>query len=169
MNTFLPYADFAKSAAVLDNKRLGKQRVECMQLLTGLLGIAPIVNEKKEHIIESGKWLYKLAEKPSRWLNHPASKMWKGYEGALYAYSVLICEEWVKRGFKDSCGGKIIDAMAIFEPNCFKINSTYPPWMGDVDFHLAQQSNLLRKDYNHYSQYFGTTLPDNMPYIWPVQ
>jgi len=33
MQTFLPYASFAKSAACLDNRRLGKQRVEAMQIL----------------------------------------------------------------------------------------------------------------------------------------
>ena len=33
MQTFLPYPDFAESAAVLDSKRLGKQRVEALQVL----------------------------------------------------------------------------------------------------------------------------------------
>ena len=38
MQTFLPYADFPGSAKVLDRKRLGKQRVECCQILNTLLG-----------------------------------------------------------------------------------------------------------------------------------
>ena len=33
MQTFLPYPDFHESAKVLDMKRLGKQRVEVLQLL----------------------------------------------------------------------------------------------------------------------------------------
>ena len=33
MQTFLPYPDFARSAAVLDRQRLGKQRVEVLQIL----------------------------------------------------------------------------------------------------------------------------------------
>ena len=32
MQTFLPYADFQRSAQVLDYKRLGKQRVEALQI-----------------------------------------------------------------------------------------------------------------------------------------
>jgi hypothetical protein len=32
MQTFLPYSGFAQSAAALDNKRLGKQRVEARKL-----------------------------------------------------------------------------------------------------------------------------------------
>ncbi|MFN7881952.1 MAG: pyrimidine dimer DNA glycosylase/endonuclease V, partial [bacterium] len=33
MQTFLPSPSFAESARILDNKRLGKQRVECKQIL----------------------------------------------------------------------------------------------------------------------------------------
>ncbi|WP_407659745.1 pyrimidine dimer DNA glycosylase/endonuclease V, partial [Kineococcus indalonis] len=33
MQTFLPYPGFARSAAVLDAPRLGKQRVETLQVL----------------------------------------------------------------------------------------------------------------------------------------
>ena len=33
MQTFLPYADFAQSAKALDPKRLGKQRVETIQIV----------------------------------------------------------------------------------------------------------------------------------------
>ncbi len=36
MQTFLPYPDFARSAAVLDPARLGKQRVETLQILRAL-------------------------------------------------------------------------------------------------------------------------------------
>ena len=36
MQTFLPYADFAESARALDQKRLGKQRVEVIQIVRAL-------------------------------------------------------------------------------------------------------------------------------------
>lgn len=39
MQTFLPYSDFALCAKVLDNKRLGKQIVECRQIMQCLLGL----------------------------------------------------------------------------------------------------------------------------------
>ena len=36
MQTFLPFQDFAASAKVLDMKRLGKQRVETLQVLKAI-------------------------------------------------------------------------------------------------------------------------------------
>ena len=38
MQTFLPYSNYPASARVLDNKRLGKQRVEVLQILKALAG-----------------------------------------------------------------------------------------------------------------------------------
>jgi Pyrimidine dimer DNA glycosylase len=37
MQTFLPYPDFVACARVLDSRRLGKQRVEALQILRALL------------------------------------------------------------------------------------------------------------------------------------
>lgn len=78
MQTFLPFPDFAESARSLDRQRLGKQRVECWQILRALLG------ESKG------------------WANHPAAKMWRGSERALCQYAVAVCDEWIARGYKDS-------------------------------------------------------------------
>jgi len=38
MQTFLPFPDFKKSASCLDYKRLGKQRVEGLQILNAIQG-----------------------------------------------------------------------------------------------------------------------------------
>lgn len=84
MQTFLPYPDFNRSASVLDMKRLGKQRVECLQLIRG------------------------------SWPNHPASKMWRGHEYALGEYGLAICNEWKDRGYNDTCYDKISIEMAKF-------------------------------------------------------
>ena len=65
MQTFLPYADFKETAKCLDMKRLGKMRVEAMQILMVLTGL----------------------NKGKAWTNHPAVKMWRGYEAALAEYS----------------------------------------------------------------------------------
>jgi hypothetical protein len=78
MQTFLPYASFQKSAACLDRRRLGKQRVEAMQILNVLAG------------------------KSSGWRNHPAVLMWSGYEKALRQYLRAVIVEWTRRGFKNS-------------------------------------------------------------------
>ena len=69
---------FAVVAQSLDNKRLGKQRVEAYQILNTLTG------------------------KSNGWTNHPATKMWQGNEWQLANYGYEICQEWVSRGFKDS-------------------------------------------------------------------
>lgn len=131
MNTFLAFPDFAESARVLDYRRLGKQRVECLQLLNALRG------------------------KSKGWVNHPACKMWRGYELALEAYKNACIREWVYRGYKN--------AMELSPTSGYD----FPPWLGDEAFHLSHQSNLLRKDFGHYSKYF-VNVPSDLPYIWPV-
>jgi hypothetical protein len=61
MQTFLPYPDLQKSVQCLDYKRLGKQRVEALQILNILRGKPT----------KSGK-SYK------GYINHPIVNMWKG-------------------------------------------------------------------------------------------
>ncbi len=136
MQTFLPYPSFIESASALDMRRLGKQRVEVLQLLKAL------------H--EGGAWA-----------NHPACKMWRGYENALVVYGRTICTEWLHRGYKDTCFNKI---------NLFwndGADKLLPNWLGNEAFHAAHRSNLLRKDPEHYGQ-FKWTEPKDLPYIWPV-
>lgn len=140
MQTFLPYPDFAQSAACLDNNRLGKQRVECLQILKA------------------------LTDPSYGWQNHPAVKMWRGYHDRLVQYSYFICDEWNMRGFKDTCKAKI-QATLLIAPR-EDIGKT-PGWLGNPAFHASHRSNLLRKDPVHYGQ-FGWTEPNNLPYIWPT-
>ena len=139
MQTFLPYASYVLSAACLDRQRLGKQRIEVLQIHNALTGVK------------------------AGWQNHPAVLMWKGYEDSLLLYGAIICDEWQKRGYKDTvgmkivmrCGGRVLDA-------------TSPPWNSDEEFHLAHRSNLIRKDPTWYRELWPE-VPDNLPYIWPVQ
>ncbi len=79
MQTFLPYPDFSQSVACLDNRRLGKQRLEAFQILGTL-------------------------QNPERrgWRNHPAVLMWRGYEDALRLYMKVAVQEWVRRGFRNT-------------------------------------------------------------------
>jgi hypothetical protein len=83
LQTFLPYPDFAASAVVLDRRRLGKQRVEALQILRA------------------------LTRERYGWKHHPAVRMWAGYEEALACYAMEICAEWVRRGHADSCAASI--------------------------------------------------------------
>jgi len=139
MQTFLPYPDFAASAACLDNKRLGKQRVECLQILKA------------------------LSDETYGWQNHPAVEMWCIYKRPLLNYGKAICAEWLKRGYKDTCYGKMVVLLDEFDIVYYR----KPTWLGNSAFHDSHRSNLLRKDPIHYGQ-FGWTEPNNLPYVWPV-
>lgn len=151
MQTFLPYPDFELSAKCLDYRRLGKQRVEVLQLLTALI-TGPI------KLVKLGDGQIKRA---TPWYNHPAAKMWRGYENALVSYGLSICQEWIDRGYNDTCSDKIESFWMTMSDN-----QDQPPWLGDEDFHAAHRSNLLRKDPVHYGQ-FGWSEPNDLPYIWP--
>jgi len=145
MQTFLPYPDYIESAKVLDRQRLGKQRVEVLQILKCLIG-------------EGGAW-----EK------HPAVLMWRGFEPALIRYGLQICIEWGERGYSDTCFDKIAEFAERFPWNGSSSPLEFPPdpsWFGDPDFHLSHQSNLVRKDPAHYGPLFPG-VPDDLPYVWP--
>lgn len=129
MQTFLPYPDFAQSAWCLDRQRLGKQRVEVLQLLRALL------------VPGSG------------WANHPATRMWRSYEDALAAYGVEICREWTRRGYRDTCRIKILSIDA------FTPTPVLPPWLGDPAFHASHRAALLFKSPKWYSQFGWDEIP----------
>lgn len=149
MQTFLPLPSFKRSARCLDNRRLGKQRVECKQILLGL-----------------GVPIGAHTPRDSRWRNHPAVRMWAGYEVALLVYGIVMCREWRGRGFVDNLCREFEHRYAIIRPT-IKANK-YPAWFGDPDFHASHRSNLLRKDPTHYAT-FGWLEPPNLPYIWPTK
>ena len=139
VQTFLPYPDFAESARALDRRRLGKQRVEGLQVLNA------------------------LGKSSGGWVNHPAVRMWRGYEDALKLYILAMCREWRACGFNDSVEAQILARCPGGEP----ASPPLPPWLGDPAFHLAHQSNLIRKDPDHYAPRFPG-VPGDLPYVWPV-
>lgn len=149
MQTFLPYPNFIDSARCLDYRRLGKQRVECKQILQAL-GV-PVGGP--------------VRDKPSSWRNHPATRMWQGHEYSLAVYGFAICEEWLRRGYRDTLLEQFKDAAwGLLRSGA---ETAAPPWLGDEDFHASHRSNLLRKLPEHYSQ-FGWSEPDDLPYVWPI-
>jgi hypothetical protein len=148
MQTFLPYNNFLDSARCLDYRRLGKQRVECKQILQALR--VPVGGP--------------LRDKPSSWRNHPATRMWQGYEYSLCLYAIAICDEWRRRGYRDTLQQQFYDAAA---PLIDTTECARPAWLGDEAFHASHRSNLLRKLPEHYGA-FGWTEPDNLEYVWPV-
>lgn len=139
MQTFLPYADFQESASALDYRRLGKQRVETWQLLQALSG------ERKG------------------WRNHPAAKMWDGYETALAQYGLVMCTEWVNRGYNDTMTERFEKLLDGIDQEKIR----YPSWVGDANFHRSHQSNLVRKQPEFYEPKFPG-VPADLEYIWPT-
>jgi hypothetical protein len=91
------------------------------------------------------------------WRNHPVTLMWAGYEPALQLYQNYTIQEWVNRGYKNTMLLEKINEKVI----------SMPPWFGLEEFHRSHRSNLLRKDYKYYSQYFDEDI--NLPYYWPVK
>jgi len=89
------------------------------------------------------------------WRNHPVTLMWTGYESALQMYQNITISEWINRGYNNTMK---------FEEITLN-NIVMPPWFGDNRIHQSHRSNLLRKDYTYYSQYFDE--PSDLEYFWP--
>lgn len=143
MQTFLPYADFKKSAKSLDYKRLNSQRREARQILNVLSYLQLNPNGK------------------IGWMNHPAVKMWKGYEIALCEYYNCILEEWIKRGYSNN--------MQFLEINYSDLPIEYPWWLGNENFHRAMRSRLIEKFPEFYEPKFpGDKGFNDGKYLWPV-
>ena len=144
MQTFLPYPSFEDSAACLDRARLGKQRVETMQILQSLDRF------KNQGIEKSG------------WINHPATQMWMGYERSLIRYGKIICIEWISRGYKDTCYEKINDFNSLFT------NDEDPWWLCKEELHTSHKSMLYKKDPDYYA-HFVSASAEASDYWWPTR
>lgn len=138
MQTFLPYKDFYQSGKILDNKRLGKQRVEVLQMLNKIHGLT----------------------KGRGWTNHPCTKMWCETPNALVEYGLQICTAWIEKGYKDTCYEKI---KKHFKPNLTK---NMPDWLGREDLHTSHKSKLIQKNKEFY-KHLWPEVPENLEYVWP--
>ena len=150
VQTFLPYSDFERSARVLDVKRLGKQRVEVIQVVRA------------------------LTRPGYGWANHPAVLMWRGCEEALGRYGLTCCEVWRETGFGDTCAGTITADLRGYGVERIRsqaelaANGALPRWVGDEALHRSHRSALIRKDPAHYAPKFPG-VPRDLPYVWPVR
>jgi hypothetical protein len=149
MQTFVPYTDLDRSAAVLDSKRLNKQLLEGRQIYG---------------ILASGK-------RTGAWVNHPAVKMWRNYDMGLYAYLRAIKDECVKRGIQTEKNWTAIEQ--IHESNWHRGDKiVMPAWWDDFRVHDSHKYNLNRKDPDFYGDEFGNemnwTCCDGCNYFWPT-
>lgn len=148
MQTFITYPDFTKSARYLDNKRLGKQLVECSQIYD------TIINNKKA------------------WSNHPCVKMWRGYENGLLYYGLVHYTEWQIRLLENLRGGTLLHKSGEFIREEIRMKNgkedfKLPAWIYDERVYLSHRGNLIRKDPEYYGKFWPNINPVN-GYYWSV-
>src|SRR4051794_19453896 len=146
MQTFLPYPRFDASAAVLDDLRLGKQRVETLQILRALV------------------WpTYR------GWKNHPATAMWRGFTDAPVCYGIAICAEWERRGRADAVRRSLeeFSGTPTADEDDLAQRGRLPPWLGIPAFHEGHRASLVAKLPEHYRLHFPRVDP-SLPYEWPT-
>lgn len=139
MQTFLPYPNFALSAHSLDWRRLGKQRVEAMQ-----------IHRVLTDPVASG----------SGWSSHPAVLMWRGYERSLALYHDCCIREWIRRGYTNN--------MPLLFSMDEADQLVEPWWLGYDKFHSSHRAALLHKDREWYGQFSWPEAP-LLDYWWPSQ
>jgi hypothetical protein len=148
MQTFVPFADLHESAVVLDNKRLNKQLLEGRQIYS-------ILSENRT---------------TGGWVNHPAVKMWRNYENALFVYLENIMLECVFRGISTEKNWSAITNM--HDNNWDRgSNVIMPPWWGDERVHQSHRYNLYKKDPEWYHMFVNekpVSCCERCSYVWPT-
>lgn len=127
MQTFITDKDFYKSASNLTRQHLQAQIYEGIHILASLLD----VNDKLVNPKRSVK-------------NHPASKLWVGYETELLYYIYCHISEWIdKRG----CESKINSLNFILLRKYININweNQNPSWITD-ELIQTHRSVLIQKE-----------------------
>ena len=150
MQVFIPYPDIKRSVQSLDYRRLGKQRVECLQ-----------INNALEYRKTNN--LFKENGKKRGWLNHKCTLMWVGKEQFLRLYAIACCEEWKARGYTDNLMPRFKAQFAASTQFPF-----VPEWWGNAAIHKSHRSMLVQKLPEHYSQVFTDYDSDNPEYVWVV-
>jgi len=144
MQTFLPYKDFTKSAEALDSKRLNKQVLEGYQILKVLSNPDPRAG----------------------WRNHPAVKMWRGYEHMLLEYVMTMVAEADRRGIKTDKNVANIEALIMSEGMFW--GNDVPAWYEDDivmrKVTTTHKASLYRKDPVYYTGFVkAQSSKDNTP------
>ncbi len=127
MQTFHPHVSHEQTAKVLDYRRLGKQRVECKQILMALLG------------------------ETKAWANHPVTKRWAGYERELCRYAIVICEVWRSKGYQDSL---LPYFQGMLDTTLAGYSDAFPPWLS-FGFSQSHKALLYKKDPEHYARWYA--------------
>ncbi len=141
MQVFLPDTDFAETARVLDTRRLINQILrECKTLING------------------------------GWPHHPAAKLWRNHRVALARYALVGLDEIDRRGFAQK---NMLEHRLWWEDRFCSLvyqepsrSANLPSLCYKPEFTRAHRSQLLAKDFAHYSKYFNDVLPGALDYVW---
>jgi hypothetical protein len=148
MQTFVPFNNFKESASVLDNKRLNKQLLE-------------------------GRQIYKIVssqQNKGAWVNHPAVKMWRGHDNALFEYLKVVKDECLSRNIQTEKNWNALTEMHEWNWNRGE-NVVMPQWWGDERVHQSHRNNLYRKDPEYYAEFNQdrfVSCCDRCNYWWPT-
>lgn len=145
VNTFVVADTPEECARLLDKLRLGKQRVEGMQIIDVLTSL------------ENG-----IKVKNNAYVNHTATKMWSGYIPALKYYVNCMIREWIKRG--------CVNTMTIYDDE--EVSDVMPWWFKTKYLQMSHQMALLKKEYEYYESIFTFTVYEMRDYflrgyVWP--
>lgn len=164
VNIFIIKPDIYETARMLDNKRLGKQRVEAKQIIE-------ILEDYDSGNLESKK----------AWVNHPATKSWIGFTNHLKVYFNIIVREWINRGFVNNMSLYDIDETpynivpcnfdgktATYDVSKFD-SFSFPFWISFPPFYMSHQAALCRKDPKYYKSLLCSKLNPYLEfgYLWP--
>lgn len=151
MITYVTHRGYGATAAALDDRKLGRQRVEAQEIFNTLT----------------------LGEELPK---DPVYRMWEGYEFALGIYCMMLCMEFtMHRGIADKIFWEVAAALKEMKRSDASFSMEHPPWHDDKDVMRSHRSNLLRLQNegdavagHDYLKHFGKATPKNMPYLWPI-
>lgn len=159
MQTFLtstdpdPQTAIVQTFEMLDQQRLGKQRVEAYQIL-----LSYEEQTKKQPLKYQG------------WNGLPAVRMWAGHLPALCVYGIINCMVWRRHGHSDSLLAEFQKRRRVYlanDPDAVQ----WPWWFGHCSMVRTHQTKLYHKNSPKWVDYHQRTAPKHhvmkLPYLWP--
>lgn len=137
MMTFIVCGDFILNAQLLDYRRLGKQRVEAIQILNAIY----------TH---------------NKWSNHPIVRSWTPFITALKYYTNCIIQEWINRGGKNNIPLFEIPKLILMPWWCKwdRLHQSHRAMLNRKNPFYYNDKFTLDKEYLSY----GYIWPTNVPY-----
>mgnify|MGYP001605832755 CR=1 FL=1 len=165
MITYLISNDYEQTARCLDQVRLSRQIVECIQVVK-VLQAYNVINDLFGHKMPFGilfppvikLWILSESQPGMSYLkdNH------RTLIPELYHYFMVLCAEWERNN------GKIHNCMSKFPGQNIRLGKMGKlQWSEEV--YSSHRARLLEKDFGHYNQVFqreGLIVEKKRSYVW---